>query len=615
MNLYKYLVLVALASFVFAMPNIDGTTGVIRSISADNGSAGTFNLGWYVRGFYENRIATALGDSISILYADRNAQYKGYDIGLYMGYALTNWLSLNASGTFYSDIIDYTGVDIIRSSNGFGDTKLGAKIGLGSSCLKYGLYGFFSFPTGVKCETTLNTSDNANYKNSGGVFRYFTSGATDWGLVGLFTIKSNIINLDLNLGYVDRNKNEAAAGYRNNYSIYNAALSFGSGRIMPFIEFSDIDFGGKNEIFGFADDAVFGPNQVYLTPGLNVRPGNLNIKLAVDIRVLEKENTRDFPTTLTDSFNITTGWGVAPPWAVILGFSYNHDFIPEKPKFGEIIGKVIDRETEKPVEANVGIYSENTLIQSAGSAADGSFTFTKLKPNIYKLRAGATDYNRYEVDLLVKVGEKTPISIALQPIPKQGVLILNIIDIQSKEPMAAKVTIGDIAPERAVGKLTKNLAPGSYPVKVVAEPENYLPYEKVVTINAGKTLELEVTLVKKEFKIVLPQVYFETGKAEIKPESYPVLDDAVATIMTVFSGNPDIKIEIQGHTDSIGSDTYNLRLSQERTTSVFNYLVTKHGLDATRFIAQGYGESRPIASNQTLEGRTKNRRVEFVIIK
>ncbi|MEO0232818.1 MAG: OmpA family protein, partial [candidate division WOR-3 bacterium] len=71
----------------------------------------------------------------------------------------------------------------------------------------------------------------------------------------------------------------------------------------------------------------------------------------------------------------------------------------------------------------------------------------------------------------------------------------------------------------------------------------------------------------------------------------------------------------QGHTDSIGSDSYNMSLSQARAEAVRSYLITRHGIDPARLIARGYGETMPIAPNTSREGRAQNRRVEFVIIK
>ena len=110
-------------------------------------------------------------------------------------------------------------------------------------------------------------------------------------------------------------------------------------------------------------------------------------------------------------------------------------------------------------------------------------------------------------------------------------------------------------------------------------------------------------------KIVINQrINFATGKATILADSFPVLDD-VAQAMKDY---PNIKVEIQGHTDNVGDETMNQRLSKSRADSVFEYLLKK-GVVATRMTTAGYGEARPIDTNTTDAGKLNNRRVEFLI--
>lgn len=106
----------------------------------------------------------------------------------------------------------------------------------------------------------------------------------------------------------------------------------------------------------------------------------------------------------------------------------------------------------------------------------------------------------------------------------------------------------------------------------------------------------------------LENVNFEFNKARITPESEQVLDQAVQ----MLGANPNITVSVDGHTDSIGSERYNLRLSQRRAEAVRDYLVSR-GISAGRLAPVGKGESAPIASNKTAEGRSQNRRVEFVV--
>lgn len=112
-----------------------------------------------------------------------------------------------------------------------------------------------------------------------------------------------------------------------------------------------------------------------------------------------------------------------------------------------------------------------------------------------------------------------------------------------------------------------------------------------------------------ETKIELRQtVYFDTRKAKIKPVSFALLDD----VARALADHPTISVRIEGHTDSQGSDRFNLTLSQRRAEAVRTYLIAK-GIEQGRMVAKGYGERVPIADNRTSDGRSQNRRVEFVI--
>jgi OmpA-OmpF porin, OOP family len=106
---------------------------------------------------------------------------------------------------------------------------------------------------------------------------------------------------------------------------------------------------------------------------------------------------------------------------------------------------------------------------------------------------------------------------------------------------------------------------------------------------------------------VLPgAVLFDTNKADIKPEAFAGLDEVVK----IFEENPDLAAEVQGHTDSTGAEAYNQQLSERRANAVLDYLLSR-GVRADQLTAKGYGELRPVASNDTEEGRRENRRVEL----
>ncbi len=109
---------------------------------------------------------------------------------------------------------------------------------------------------------------------------------------------------------------------------------------------------------------------------------------------------------------------------------------------------------------------------------------------------------------------------------------------------------------------------------------------------------------------IYEKIYFATGKSEILPKSYGILDAIVATLK---AHTQILKLEIQGHTDDRASEAYNLKLSDDRANSVRQYLID-NGISPTRLTAKGYGESRPVDKRKTAEARAKNRRVEFIIL-
>src|SRR5262245_58056604 len=113
---------------------------------------------------------------------------------------------------------------------------------------------------------------------------------------------------------------------------------------------------------------------------------------------------------------------------------------------------------------------------------------------------------------------------------------------------------------------------------------------------------------KVERTIILDDVLFDFAKSTIKPEAAQILDRLVA----FMNENKDKKVALSGHTDSIGTEAYNLKLSDRRWMSVRDYVVKK-GVESGRVSGQGFGESKPIASNATADGRAKNRRVEIKV--
>jgi outer membrane protein OmpA-like peptidoglycan-associated protein len=160
----------------------------------------------------------------------------------------------------------------------------------------------------------------------------------------------------------------------------------------------------------------------------------------------------------------------------------------------------------------------------------------------------------------------------------------------------------------ALSQETVKMETATNGIKYVAEKG------KVYKIIAGKRFRLRGLNVV-EAEAVLPKagalINFEFDSANINKASLPLLNEFGKALK---NGLPDAIVLIAGHTDSRGSDAYNIKLSEKRAQSVADYLIPSHGINSPRLLIKGFGEKQPIVSDDTDENRFKNRRVEFLRI-
>lgn len=164
-----------------------------------------------------------------------------------------------------------------------------------------------------------------------------------------------------------------------------------------------------------------------------------------------------------------------------------------------------------------------------------------------------------------------------------------------------------------LGKAFIKLPSGEiYDIKIDALGEameyNTLEVPAIPSGYAFETMELFIEYDMPE-SITLSNLHFETGKSNLKPESIPQLDQLV----DYLKRKTNLIIKIVGHTDNVGDDYNNLQLSQSRADVVMKYLID-HGISASRLQSKGFGETMPVADNNTAEGRAKNRRTEIQIV-
>jgi outer membrane protein OmpA-like peptidoglycan-associated protein/Tol biopolymer transport system component len=200
-----------------------------------------------------------------------------------------------------------------------------------------------------------------------------------------------------------------------------------------------------------------------------------------------------------------------------------------------------------------------------------------------------------------------------------------VLDKETKLPVNAKIIVND----RETGELITSLNTGiggNYNIKllpgkhyeITATAEGYVYHYETLNLlgvdgyqQMGKDIYMNkiATVFALDQGIRLANIYFDFNKSTLRPESF----NELKKLVQFLSDNPSMKVEISGHTDNIGSAEYNKKLSTNRAKVVVDYLVSK-GISSARLSYQGYGFDKPVATNDTDEGRQLNRRTEFKII-
>lgn len=613
--------ILSIALIAAAAPSINTTSGTLRTVTAlDKASRLTFSMHAFATSKDFSSIYTLTNGNTAYAYDTYGMGNMNYGLA----YTFTKWLEISAQGTLFADAYKMDPSAAERpggnyASYGMGDTYIGLKLttnGLFGStdAADIGVFGFYSINTGdrpVAGYSISSFASTAYNRKTGGIFRYFTSNSRDYGAMGIISFKTETqvpMMIDINGGYARRTINtNSSAG---NYWIYNAAYSVDFGTFVPFIEFSGNKYVGATY---FEDKYI-----VYASGGVRFdTPAGVVIDLGADYRVTRFATDLVPDTIYNDPLYVTTGWGAFPDWRVHFGFSYYYDFIKEiEPEIVEekktmITGKIVDAGTGQPLSAQITMpgYSEDVSI-----VTDSTGTYSiEVNPGTLRIRVNREGYKWVEKGIIIEKGQTKIVDFALVSKKKAyGTITGKVTDKSTGEIIYAEIKfpatdIPDFTADASTGIYRIDLTPGTYTMAAIAD--GYINWSQPVVIEQDKTLVQNVEMLKKGGKINLVGIYFDSGKATIRPESYPILDNAVK----MLKQNPKVKIEIQGHTDSVGSATSNLNLSQSRAESVRNYLIM-NGIESWRIIAKGYGESMPIATNTTRDGRSQNRRIEFLIL-
>jgi outer membrane protein OmpA-like peptidoglycan-associated protein len=345
------------------------------------------------------------------------------------------------------------------------------------------------------------------------------------------------------------------------------------------------------------------------------------------------------------------------PWAISVGLGYAAGAKPRvevqrvvEEKKVEVVqllppelyvrGKVTEKDSPTPV-AGVAVQFKNSTLPGVLTDETGAFRTFELAPGKYMLQLSKEGFATSECEVTVMPAAEpqipnanaskraefvTEVACSLPRLPAVAVVTGVLRDAESTQFVArARVTVSDpkgrklnIDTDEYGGFRFENVPAGK--VRVQVESDAYLPAGAEIEVKARENVTLQLslhkrpkqpslTLTKNELKLKR-QIHFMYDSAEILPDSMGLVEEIAETLRA----RPDIlQIEIQGHTDNLGTADHNQTLSAKRAAAVRDALILI-GVPPNRLTAHGYGQEKPVAPNTTEANRAKNRRVQFVIL-
>jgi outer membrane protein OmpA-like peptidoglycan-associated protein len=636
-------------------PGLLGLAGTYRAIDAFPTAPGQFKLGlfadWYSGSFLCSAAQPCPNGAGGAPVTDSTTGHFGTSLALSFGLAQLGAGTLEGYAvTTASATSDTSGKPTLLQA--LGDTSLG---------FKYGARVAPAVAMGV-----LGGVDFVNGAGSVGL----DGAATGGRLGGLLTFDGRElehaapVRVHFNAGYTFDNRAEVVSGteatrgapvsrferlglgaMRTDHADLSLAVEglFADERVRPFLETSTsflVNRQGYKCLRTNASgdkclaDSMVAPTR--LTVGLRGQPiGNRAFSLlaAADIGIA---GSSDFIEEAVPVF----------PWTVAVGASWNFDarerppvikesekVVDRGPKGTRVVGRGVDAADKKPVA--------NARVRVAGkesgpgylAGADGTFRTDHVEAGQIELILEAEGFKPARCGITFPVpaqGQAPALEVAadcpLEALPAILTVVGTVRDMENGAPMTGVAVHVKDATGKTFTATTNEK--GEYKVdgvmagafKVDAEPDGYLftglaaegkaRSEKTIDVYLrAKPKTSLVTLEKNEIAIK-QQVQFDVNTAKILPESFALL----AEIADVMARATQIKrIEVQGHTDNAGAPEYNQKLSEARAGSVRQWLVD-HGIEATRLLARGYGESKPLVPNLTPSMKQKNRRVQFIIV-
>jgi outer membrane protein OmpA-like peptidoglycan-associated protein len=282
-------------------------------------------------------------------------------------------------------------------------------------------------------------------------------------------------------------------------------------------------------------------------------------------------------------------------------------------------GKVTDAFTAKPLKAKVAVNNNGKAVKTVETTANGEYSIELPKADAYELTVSAPAYisQTQKVEASAKKVQKNVALVA----EIQGVqLETKVVDAKTGLPVKATMVVKSNDKVMQTGQtddkgqiVTVVQEGKSYEVEVSAN--GYVPQRQTINlVNVTRGTKRVILLdpivkIEKGLAFKFKNVNYNTGTADLTPEALEILN----LVSGILVENPKLQIEISGHTDNDGRAAKNLALSKARSKSVQTYLLSKGG-KSSQMKALGFGQTKPIATNTTPEGKAENRRVEFKVL-
>ncbi|UCD84061.1 MAG: OmpA family protein [Deltaproteobacteria bacterium] len=615
-------------------PGVNGGTGLLRTMSVRALVEGSFSVGFHGQYFYAKDL---------LFPEDLNAVNQCFHGSGAFTTGLTDWLELSFSSAYRQhslEIEDYPERDLFVNS--VGNLQTGLKFGyISDDGIGVGIDGFARF---------LGRTGEFGYQReaiSGG-------GRILWTL-DLTEARNVPLRIHMNIGYYRDNsieilpsgldsdiqeypEQELALGIIRDDQVLGAiGIEVPSENLTFFVEYTteqivNADEGDTHEWFNEGGNS-YSRNPQRVTPGFRLTPvKGLAIDLACDLSVTKKRQ------------EVRTN----PQWNAIAGISYSflpgtamvvaREEAPPAPITGKVSGKILDAQTLKPLGGAVIIMVGTGLTNLSADPVTAEYTTPELAPGEIEIGVSMEGYIPQNQKAMIEANDIQTLDFEMKKKAYRSAIKGVVTDPKNK-PLAAVISFDD----PTVSPGATNPINGSFEInielptptkryEVTAFAQGYKKEVKPLDVENGKAYRVNFILqsdkppakpappplpimpkkqrviLKKEKIEITESIHFKSGKATILPVSYSLLNE----VAQILVDNASIKIRIDGHTDSVGSDDFNFRLSEARAASVMKYLISQ-GITPDRIDSKGFGESLPIADNSTEMGRAKNRRVEFTI--